>query len=86
MMDEIDGENAADFTVYDLAERIAAGQKMTKAAELEVSAELTRIISRLHALASDGARAKDRTPREEASALLRIRSELQIELQRILGT
>ncbi len=80
------GEDTEDFTVYDLAQRIAAGQQMSEAAEREVSAELTRMIQWLHARCADATAAKDRTPREEASALRRLRSDLAIELQRILDT
>ena len=72
----IDGENAADFTVYDLAERIAAGQKMTKAAESEVLNELVRVRNAIYALDQDLVFFLD-TPQEEAQELLRIRAELK---------
>jgi hypothetical protein len=50
-------EDRADLTVYDLAEKMAAGHQLSPAAQREVAAELLKLKRELDALAARDGRA-----------------------------
>ena len=50
-------EDRADLTVYDLAEKMAAGQQLSTAAQREVAAELLELKRAIDALAARDRRA-----------------------------
>lgn len=69
-------ESPDDLTVYDLAEKIAAGQHLSDQANIEIEAERHRIVNALHDLVASTEFWAE-TPQGNAVELLRIKAELE---------
>ena len=73
-IEDID-ENTQDLTVYDLAEKIAAGRILTASANAEIEDKLVEIHTGLRTLIANTAPVD--TPKETAVALLHFRDFLR---------
>ncbi len=75
-LDDID-ESPDDLSVYQLAEKVAAGRVLTEQANHEIAAELQRLSMAVADVYNDDSRYFCETVQQEAQALLDLRAKIE---------